>query len=195
MRASALQWESWARLMRKVQEGDEEAYRTLLREIGPLLYSFVRKRVFNPAFVDDVYQEVLFTLHRARHTYKTERPFAPWLFTVAHNAFLDAIGRNRKFAEREVPVEALPEGVGRETEDPGLGDELHLALAELPENLRRAVVLLKIEGLTLEEAALEMGLRVGAVKVRAHRGYARLRRILLEKRGKNGPAKRGGSKG
>lgn len=172
--------------MKKVQEGDEEAYRTLLHEIGPLLYSFVRKRVFNPAFVDDVYQEVLFTLHRARHTYKTERPFAPWLFTIAHNSFLDAIGRNRKFAEREVPVEVLPDGTGKESEDSGLGDELHLALAELPENLRRAVVLLKIEGLTLEEAAREMGLRVGAVKVRAHRGYARLRKILLEKRrGKN----------
>ncbi len=171
-------------MMKRVQEGDEETYRTLLNEVGPLLYAYVRRRVFNKSLVDDVYQEVLFTLHRARHSYMANRPFAPWLFTIAHNAFLDAIGRNRKFAEREVPVEVLPESAPLDKRDGSLSDELHQALLKLPESLRRPVEMLKIEGLTVEESALKLGISGSALKVRAHRGYARLKKILLENRAK-----------
>ena len=105
--SNQLQWESWARLMKRVQEGDQEAYRQFLDEIGPVLFNFVRRRVFNPEMVRDVYQEVLLTLHKARHTYEPSRPLGPWLFTVARNSMLDALGRNRKFAEREVPTETF----------------------------------------------------------------------------------------
>jgi RNA polymerase sigma-70 factor (ECF subfamily) len=63
-----------------------------------------------------------------------------------------------------------------------LGDELQQALEALPETLRRPVVMLKIEGKSVEEAARELGISVSALKVRAHRGYARLKKTLLEKR-------------
>jgi len=176
-----LQWESWGKLLARVQEGDPEAYRRFLDEVGPILYGFVRRRVFNPELVPDVYQEVLLTLHKARHTYDPSRPLGPWLFTVARNAMLDALGRARKFAEKEVPTERLPEsGQGREEE--GLGDDLYEALRALPEGNRRAVELLKIRGLTLEEAAKEMGITVAALKVRAHRGYAAMRKLLMGKK-------------
>ncbi|HVZ80755.1 MAG TPA: RNA polymerase sigma factor [bacterium] len=182
MKASPSQWRSWAEMMKRVQAGDEEAYRTLLDEIGPLLYGYVRRRVFRKSLVDDVYQEVLFTFHRARHSYMTDRPFAPWLFTLAHHAFLDAIGRDRKFAERELQVESLPEAPAREKEDGELGDELQGALAQLPETLRVPVVMLKLEGRTAEEGAKSLGISLSAFKVRAHRGYARLKQILLKER-------------
>ena len=184
MKASPSQWQSWSQMMRRVQEGDEETYRILLNEIGPLLYGYVRRRVFDKNLVDDVYQEVLFTLHRARHSYLTDRPFAPWLFTLAHNAFLDAIGKNRKFAEREVPVEDLPEAAQPEDSPEGLTDELHQALERLPKSLRVPVEMLKLQGLTVEEAAQRLKISVSALKVRAHRGYAKLKTILLEKRNK-----------
>jgi RNA polymerase sigma factor (sigma-70 family) len=169
--------------MGQVQEGNEESYRVLLNEIGPILYAFVRRRVFNPSLVDDVYQEVLLTLHRARHSYQTHRPFAPWLFTVARHSLLDSLGRNRKFAEKEVPVEFLPEPVIFEKEQ-GLSDELRAALDALPDNYRKPVELLKLKGLTLEETAEALHLTVGTVKVRAHRGYVRLKKTLLQKREK-----------
>jgi RNA polymerase sigma-70 factor (ECF subfamily) len=89
--------------------------------------------------------------------------------------------RNRRFAEREVPSEILPEVV-REEEDSSLGDELHQALKGLPEDNRVAVELLKIKGMSLEDAANQLGITVGALKVRAHRGYKELRRILTEKK-------------
>jgi RNA polymerase sigma-70 factor (ECF subfamily) len=175
------QWVSWEKLMVKIQAGDQEGYRQFLDEIGPVLFNFVRRRVFNQELVPDVYQEVLLTLHKARHSYEPGRPLGPWLFTVARNSMLDAMKRNRRFAEREVPSEILPEVV-REEEDSSLGDELHQALKGLPEDNRVAVELLKIKGMSLEDAANQLGITVGALKVRAHRGYKELRRILTEKK-------------
>ncbi len=166
--------------MKKVQEGDQEAYRQFLDEIGPVLFNFVRRRVFNPEMVPDVYQEVLLTLHKARHTYETSRPLGPWLFTVARNSILDALGRNRKFAEREVPMETLPE-TGDLERDGSLDDQLYQALQSLPDSNREAVQLLKLRGLSLEEAARHLGISVAALKVRAHRGYLLLRDLLKGK--------------
>lgn len=175
-----LQWESWAKLMKLVQEGDQQAYRQFLNEVGPILFNFVRRRVFNPEMVRDVYQEVLLTLHKARHTYDPSRPLGPWLFTVARNSLLDALGRNRKFAEKEVPVEFIPETAEAE-KDGSLDDRLYQALKELSPLNREAVELLKLRGLSLEEASVVLKISVGAVKVRAHRGYEQLRKLLTEK--------------
>ena len=178
---SQVQWDSWAVLMSKIQSGDEQAYRQFLNEIGPVLYNFVRRRVFNPELVPDVYQEVLLTLHKARHTYEPSRPLGPWLFTVARNAVLDSLRKGRKFAEREVPSENLPETSPLEN-DGSLDDQLYGALQTLPALNRQAVELLKLRGLSLEEAAKESGCSVSAVKVRAHRGYEQLRKLMLERK-------------
>ncbi len=176
-----LQWESWSRLMVKIQAGDENAYRQFLDEIGPLLYNYIRRRVFNPEMVPDVYQEVLLTLHKARFTYEPSRPLGPWLFTVARNSMLDALGKNRKFVEREIPTEILPE-TGETERDGSLGDELHQALNSLSPIHREAVEILKLRGLSLEDAAKELKISVAALKVRAHRGYEQLRKLLSEKK-------------
>ncbi len=176
-----LQWESWSRLMAKIQKGDEEAYRQFLNEIGPILFNFVRRRVFNREMVQDVYQEVLLTLHKARFTYEPSRPLGPWLFTVARNSILDALGKNRKFAEREVLTEVLPE-TGEMARDGSLGDDLYQALNSLPELNRQAVELLKLRGLSLSDAAKELGISVAVLKVRAHRGYEQFRKTMIGKK-------------
>jgi RNA polymerase sigma-70 factor (ECF subfamily) len=76
----------------------------------------------------------------------------------------------------------LPEAPAPEKEDGGLGDELQKALSQLPETLRGPVEMLKLQGKTAEEGARELGISVSAFKVRAHRGYARLKQILLKER-------------
>ena len=181
--ANDLQWESWSQLMAKMQQGDSDAYRRLLDEVGPLLFHFVKKRVFRPDQVQDVYQEVLLTFHKARHSYEPGRPLGPWLFTVARNSLLTALGKNRKFVEREVPMERLPDVAPME-KDLSLEDDLQEALKSLRPIYRQAVEMLKIRGLSLEEAARELKISVGAVKVRAHRGYGQLRAKLLSERKK-----------
>src|SRR5579859_6733099 len=135
--------------MAKVQQGDIQAYEQLLNELGPVLLGYVRKRVFNPEIVQDVYQEVLLTFHKARHSYEVSRPFGPWLFTVARNSMLDALAKNRRFVEKEIAVEELPE-TGTVEIDGSLADDLDQALKALPPLNRQAIELLKLRGLTLE---------------------------------------------
>lgn len=171
-------WEVWSRLMKLVQEGDMEAYSRLLYEIGPLLFNYVRKRVYHPSQVDDVYQDALLIFHKARHTYQVDRPFGPWLFTVIRHAIWSSLERRHKVTDKELQFETMPEMPVPEKEENPLNDQLRDALQSLPEKTRRAVELLKVEGKDVQTAARELGISEIALRVRAHRGYAQLRKKL-----------------
>jgi RNA polymerase sigma factor (sigma-70 family) len=82
-----------ARLMERLQEGDTDACRALLDDIGPLLTRFLRRRIAEPQEIEDVYQEVLMAVFEARHTYESSRPLEPWLFAIAHNIAADHVRR------------------------------------------------------------------------------------------------------
>ncbi len=174
------QWQAWTQLMKQTQEGDREAYESLLAGISPLVFNYVRKRVFNSQHVEDVYQEVLMTFHKARHTYRTEMPFSPWFFAVIRNAIWAALQKNRKIAQSEVLMEDFPDTAALEPVEGGVDDRLHRALESLPEGNRQAVEMLKFKGMSVETAAKELGISKIALKVRAHRGYALLRKFLTE---------------
>jgi RNA polymerase sigma-70 factor (ECF subfamily) len=170
-----------ARWMEQVQAGDQDAYRALLEDVSAELRTFLRRRVRDRQDVEDVVQEILLTVHRARHTYDPARPFEPWLMAIARNAAVDAFRRDRRrgrwerLAEDEAPVE------GRSDESAG---ELSLssALEGLPESQRAALEMVKLDGLTIEEAAARSGVSAGALRVRIHRGYRALRLRLLGER-------------
>jgi RNA polymerase sigma-70 factor (ECF subfamily) len=171
-------WGDWSRLMGLVQEGDMEAYARLLYEIGPLIFNYVRKRVYHPSQVEDVYQDALLTFHRARHTYQLDRPFGPWLFTVIRHAIWGSLERRHKVTAKELQVERMPERPVPEKDEDPLSAAMSEALRSLPEKTRVAVELLKVQGLDVQTAARELGISEAALRVRAHRGYAQLRKKL-----------------
>ena len=179
------QWQTWTQLMRQTQGGDQEAYERLLVEISPLVLNFVRKRVFNKQHVEDVYQEVLLTFHKAKHTYRTDLPFGPWFFAVIRNSIWSALQKNHKIAQREVPMEDLPEFAALEAVEDKVDDRLRRALESLPEIYRGAVDRLKFKGMTVEVAAKELGISKIALRVRAHRGYGLLRKFLTAQQEKS----------
>ncbi len=172
---------AWGGLMAAAQGGDAAAYETLLREISPGLRVFVSARLRDTGAAEDVVQNVLLSLHRARHTYQPSRPFGPWLRAIARNATLDALRARGRRAERET---ALPdvERVADEREpsraDAPLSARMSRALADLPPAQREAVELIHVRELSVAEAAEQAGVSVSALKVRAHRGYKALRKLL-----------------
>lgn len=172
------QWRAW---MTGAQAGDSQAYEQLLRALLSPLRSFVRRRVSDPAAGEDLVQEVLLSIHRARHTFRPERPFAPWWRAIARNAIVDWMrkrGRRREQSLDGVEIadeSALPVGAGE-----ALSPELVAALESLPPNQRQAVELIHVHGLSVAEAAARAGVTAGALKVRAHRGYKALRQRLEE---------------
>ena len=172
---------AWGGLMAAAQEGDSAAYETLLREIVPALRVFVGARLRDSPTTEDVVQNVLLSLHRARHTYQPTRPFGPWLRAIARNATADALRARGRRAERET---ALPDAdrIADEREpsraDAPLSARMARALAELPPAQREAVELIHVRELSVAEAADHAGVSVSALKVRAHRGYKALRKLL-----------------
>ena len=168
--------------MTAAQRGDSAAYEKLLVELLPYLRRFVGRRLSDADAGEDVVQTVFLSIHRARHTYRSERPFGPWLHSVARNAVIDHARAQARRGRRETSLEAegVPEPVAAAQAAPpaGLSPELDRALEALPDSQREAVVLLHLEGLSVAEAASWVGISKSALKVRAHRGYRALRGLL-----------------
>ncbi len=174
-------WRAW---MTSAQAGDSATYEKLLRELLPYVRRFVRRRLFDPSATEDVVQDVLVSLHRARHTWRPERPFGPWLRAIARNAAVDHARACARRAGRECALDGdgVPDTAAREP-DPGLSPELEAALSALPDSQREAVTLIHVEGLSVAEAAKRAGVSGSALKVRAHRGYRALRAALDQEAG------------
>jgi RNA polymerase sigma-70 factor (ECF subfamily) len=170
-----------AELMVRMQNGDRDACRALLDDIGPSVMRFLRARIADPGELEDIYQEVFLALYEARHSYEPGRPLEPWLFAIARNIAAD---HARRFWSRASWQELVAEPPERpESESPGAAPELAEILENLPPAQREAFSMLKLRGMSLETAAARAGVSVGAMKVRAHRAYKAFRELLGMERG------------
>ncbi|HEX3984308.1 MAG TPA: sigma factor, partial [Acidisoma sp.] len=81
-------------LMAAAQRGDAAAYRQVLQDCVPVITAAARRRGVAADQTEDVVQEVLITLHRARATYDPSRPFLPWLKAIADRRAIDSLRRS-----------------------------------------------------------------------------------------------------
>jgi len=165
-------------LMARVQDGDRESCRLLFDDVGPMVMSFLRRRIADRSELEDVYQDAMLALFQARHTYQPSRPLEPWLFAIARNVAADHAGRYWRRVRFEQLTDRIPESASPEQPQPE--PSLRDAMARLPEPQREAFAMLKLEGMTVEQAAARAGTTVGALKVRAHRAYEALKKIIGE---------------
>ena len=166
--------------MERFVQGEEQAFSELFRRHASRLQGALRRIV--GAAADDVLQTTFLSIVRARGRYERGAPFRPWLYTVAINAARDHLRRHRR--EEPHPTGALPDAPAEPAPlpDPGLSRTVEAALAQLPANQREAIVLHRFEGFSFKEIAQLLGVTETAVKVRAHRGYERLRLLLASER-------------
>jgi RNA polymerase sigma-70 factor (ECF subfamily) len=162
--------------MSRVQDGDRESCRVLLDDIGPMLTNFLRRRIADRDDLEDIYQETLMAFFQARHTYQPSRPLEPWLFAIARNIAADHARRYWTRASVEQLTDKVPEFPA--ADEPGAEPSLEDAMARLPEQQREAFAMVKLEGLSIEQAAERAGVSVGALRVRAHRAYKALRKLI-----------------
>jgi RNA polymerase sigma-70 factor (ECF subfamily) len=176
------QEEELGRMMASAQDGDRQAYEDLLTRVSGLVRAFVRRRVGDIGWADDVVQECLVALHRARHTYDPGRPFAPWLYAIAQNRLVDALRVQRRLLLREMHPDGQRAEPGQrpDQERDALREDVRRWVADLPENQRQVIELLKFEELSVREVAAKLGMSESNVKVTAHRGYRALRRRIEE---------------
>jgi RNA polymerase sigma-70 factor (ECF subfamily) len=133
-------------------------------------------------------QDVLLTVHAIRHTYDPHRPFGPWLVAIAKRRIIDRLRRQGRTRTREVVLDF--EDVTLSTPGANLGEAdwnkrvLEDAIERLPPGQRDAVRLLKLQELSLQQAALASGMSVAALKVAMHRAMKNLRKMLTNSGGK-----------
>jgi RNA polymerase sigma-70 factor (ECF subfamily) len=172
----------WQRLMTAAQAGDARAYATFLKEAATFARVIARRYHRDAGMIEDVAQETLLSLHRVRQTYEPGRPVEPWVAAIAKARAIDAL----RSLKRRATVETETSTAVADIADPSAAadtrhetrSELATALAALPAGQRAAVRMLKIDELTLAEAADQSGQSIPALKSLLHRAMLTLRATL-----------------
>lgn len=157
-----------------IERGNERSWRELELRLRP----FVARRVASPADVDDVLQEVFVRLARGPSLRDGDK-LTSWLHAVARNAVVD---HHRARARERLAGEARAEEVVEQDPD-GADDEALLAcvarfVTMLPDELREAITLVELRGMSQKDAAAMLGLSHSGTKSRVQRGRAALRRMF-----------------
>lgn len=168
--------------MAAAQAGDSVAYQSLLRDCIPVIKSVVRRRGVPADRLDDVVQDVLLTIHRARHTYDPGRSFTAWMSVIAERRAIDLMRRTQRQELREVHAPLQFESHADETADPARGvahaevsGTVARALEGLPARQREAVQHLVLEERSLADASVLTRRSKGSLKVNLHRALKALR--------------------
>src|SRR5262245_50113238 len=182
-RASATRDVDWSILMARAQAGEGAAYRRLLDEISPYLFSLAARRHCDPSDAEDAVQDILLTVHAIRATYDPTRPFGPWLLAIANRRLVDRLRRQGRRRSRETALMAVHETfpAGQTNIEEVLDrHRLETAIETLSHQQMQAIRLLKLKELSLKEAAVESKMSVAALKVATHRALQSLRKMLLD---------------
>jgi RNA polymerase sigma-70 factor (ECF subfamily) len=174
-------------LIARARAGDESAFAQLVTEHSARVYGALRRFGLNPQEADEVAQEVFLRAWRGLARFEERSRVSTWLHRIAFNEAQRRLSRRPPPTASSQPgdedaIAALPAAIGTgpqaRTLDREFEQVLERALAELPADLRAAVVLRDLEGLSTEEAAAVAGVRQAAFKSRLHRGRMRLRSLL-----------------
>jgi RNA polymerase sigma-70 factor (ECF subfamily) len=176
-----------AALMGRYCDGEQAAFHALYAKVAPRLLGYLRGLVRDRATAEDLLQLTFLKAHEARAAYVRGADPLPWLYTIAHRTALDELRRQGRARARFVD-EPGPADEPRATIDGAaeaapvveerLSEETAAALARLPESQREALLLTHVHGRSHAEAAEIAGTTPGAIKLRAHRAYVTLRKLL-----------------
>ena len=159
-------------------DGDAAAHRTLLDQLSRRLRAYYKtrlERIGRSAIeAEDLVQEALLAIHVQRHTYDRAEPLTPWVYAIARYKLIDHL-RMTRGQPLETAIEDAEELMAQ---DDQVGAEsaydLQRLLSGLPHKMREAIQCVKIDGLSVPEAANRCRMSESAVKVNVHRGLKRL---------------------
>jgi RNA polymerase sigma-70 factor (ECF subfamily) len=180
-------------LVRRVQRGDKGAFDALVLKYQHKLVKLVMRYVRNPAEAEDIAQEAFIKAYRALPQFRGDSAFYTWLYRIAINTAKNAVvSRDRSPIEYNIDRHDNDEsydmqGRMKDSETPEglvLTDEIrttvNAAIDALPEDLRTAIVLRELEGLSYEEIAAAMDCPVGTVRSRIFRAREAIDHRLRE---------------
>ena len=171
----------WGVLAASAQQGDKRAYGQLLQEVGCFVRNYLVNGLAQSDWAEDITQEGLISVHKALATYSPDRPFKPWLMAIVHFRRTDFLRKHyRKKGDKQSSLDH-PDFIKNHVTVPSHAGEykdVETALYDLPEKQRIVFEMLKIQGYSAKDVAIETGMSVSAVKVSAHRTMKKLKEKL-----------------
>ena len=160
--------------MIRAQGGDRLCYSTLLSECEKWLRRYFARKI-NAAAIDDLVQETLISVHRKRASYDPERAFLPWLAAIGRYRWIDSLRKIYRHEHDQLYEDMVA--------DPQDGDvtarvSLERLLGMIPAKQAEVISLVKIEGLSIIEAAAKTGQSESLVKVNIHRGLKKMSALI-----------------
>jgi RNA polymerase sigma-70 factor (ECF subfamily) len=161
--------------------GDAAAHRTLLEKLSSQLRGFFKGQLCRmgrgPVEAEDLMQEALIAIHTRRHTYDPAQPFTPWVYAIARYKLVDYLRRSRA-SVTDLPIEDVRALSRDDHEQVDSGLDLDRLMAALPPKMRVAIEAVKLEGLSVSEAAARSGMSESNIKVSVHRGLKAMARLI-----------------
>ncbi len=161
------------RTLARAKRGDLEAFEELVRTFQADVYRFALYMTRDRALAEDVTQETFLRAFRFIRGYRGDSKFSSWLLRIARNCSIDELRRRR--GDRPDPG---GEPIAATIADPVARAELEAALASVSDEHRESFLLTEVLGLSYQEAADVLGVRVGTVKSRMFRARQALSRAL-----------------
>jgi RNA polymerase sigma-70 factor, ECF subfamily len=173
-------------LMLACLAGSDSATQALLTRLSILLRSYFKGRLtrLGRTFADaeDLVQETLISIYTHRHTYDRTQPLTPWAYAIAHYRLVDYLRRTRRSAAA-LPLDEVPEPFAdSDTNATDSGLDLHALISQLNPKMRQAIELVKLQGLSVREAAERTAMSESAIKVSVHRGLKALAKFVQQRR-------------
>ena len=167
-------------LMGAYVAGDAAAFRVIFERYAPLLMRAMLRELYVREEANDLVQQTFLQLHRARLDFDAGQKLKPWIFTIAMNLKREYFRKKKRRPERSFDPESMAEPAVEALGAARVDARRTLArvMGDLPADQREVIELHWFDGLEFPEVATVVGASVSAVKVRAHRGYVRLRQAL-----------------
>jgi RNA polymerase sigma-70 factor (ECF subfamily) len=168
-------------LVRRVQAGDNSAFDVLVLKYQQKIVNLVTRYVHDPSTALDVTQEAFIKAYRGLHNFRGESAFYTWMYRIAINTAKNhLVARSRRLPDVDIDAQEAEQYSGesalKEYDSPEsmtLKDEIHAtvirAIESLPDDLRTAITLREIEGMSYEEIAVAMDCPIGTVRSRIFR--------------------------
>ncbi|ODP34556.1 sigma-70 family RNA polymerase sigma factor [Pandoraea sp. ISTKB] len=160
--------------------GNSADYRSFLIELTRHLRGYLRKRI--PHFRDDtedLVQEILLAVHNARHTFRPDEPLTAWVHAIARYKLMDFFRTHSRRDALHEPLDGDEDIFAYADDEPAEARrDIGTLLARLPDKQRLSIEHVKLQGLSVAEAAHLTGLSESAVKVSIHRGLKALAALV-----------------
>ncbi len=174
------------RLMLAGLDDNEEAHKALLTKVSSFLRAYFKRQLARigrgPTDAEDLVQETLIAIHTRRRTYDRSQPLTPWVYAIARYRLIDYLRRS-KASLSDLPIEDEAEDVVGEDDQAAVDSRLDLQklMSGLAPKTRQAIQYVKVDGLSVREAAARLGMSESAIKVAVHRGLKAMSFFLQQR--------------